>query len=66
MREHKKPMFQRRHYIAIAAAINDAVKGHRDVPVNEARRIVDALIETFLSDNENFNVSRFQQACGVE
>lgn len=55
-----KPLFQKRHYVAIAAAIR------KYSPLRTDRvGVAKALAILFKADNPNFSVERFYEACDV-
>lgn len=60
----------KKHYIAIAAAIVDAIQEHRHpdmpgVPLLDGELLVNSLCGIFKADNPAFDRSRFEDACGI-
>lgn len=58
-----KPMFAKRHYEAIATAMQRALPGADSPLIGGWHRVVNALAETFERDNELFKHNRFVIAC---
>lgn len=61
------PMFQRRHYDAIAACIRPLIMAdQRDMfDLDQHREFIKRLSDAFAKDNPNFRRERFERAAGV-
>lgn len=61
----RKPAFQRRHYVALAAAIARvrALGPHHDTPADALRDAQEAVADLLAADNPKFNRERFAAAC---
>ena len=56
-------MFCRRHYQAIAQAMQDARMHLRSDAINQQECIINTLADMFASDNPEFKRDRFVRAC---
>ena len=65
MRNYAKPMFQQRHYIAIAEMMRTVLDGNtKPEHYNTCERVLKAHIRMFKADNHKFDSHRFLRACG--
>lgn len=60
-----KPMFQKRHYEAIASVLFQAIPQHTDDDSSRWQRehIIELLAQMFRADNPDFKSGRFRLAC---
>ena len=62
LKKHR-PMFQKRHYVAIAEAMTDAYLNLTCDNINDFDLTIGGLANLFLSDNPNFDMAKFRSAC---
>jgi hypothetical protein len=58
------PIFEKRHYEAIAETLNEARDGN-PLDLLDFNVLVEALVDLFSRDDPRFDRKRFQHACGV-
>jgi hypothetical protein len=57
--------FAKRHYEAIAQAIQDARMHIRNTPLAQMECVVNCLADLFAGDNGEFRRERFKRACEI-
>jgi len=63
MSNHSVPRFAKRHYEAIAQAMQDARTHLRSDAVNQQECVIHCLADMLAADNPEFKRARFERAC---